>query len=140
MKLTVSLTLAALLMVALTADVAAQRGPSGAPQVNLGDSTQYPQGRTWSGPPRVDLNSPNAGSGYYFQPTPYPYQGSYTRQWRSRLQQFWGSRPYNQGVPQVERQYGFPNPGPGVVYGHPYSWPNYQCWGTRCPRTWPPFR
>ena len=139
MKLTVVLTLAALMVLAFALDASAQRQPSGAPQVDLGGPTGYPQGQQWSGPPRVDLGQPRSG-GNYFQPTPYPYQGSYSRRWRGQLGETWGNTPYNQGVPQNEYQYGFPPQGPDRIFVSPYRWPTYRCWGSRCRRNFPPFR
>jgi len=141
MRIAVVLTLAALMTVGVTFEAAAQRQPMAGPQVDLGaPSSRGMAGQNvpWSGPPRANLGQPRSGVGPYFQPTPGPYQGSYSRRWQQQLNEQWGGIPSDRGVPRIDRRYGFPPPQGDLIFVHPYRWPRIECFGTRCRRAFPP--
>jgi hypothetical protein len=111
MRFTVVLTFAALLTVGLAAEAAAQRMPSGAPQVDLGaPSNRGMLGRDipWSGPPKVKFDRGPRHGRTYFQPTRRPFQSSYTRRWQEKLDQHWGGIPADRNVRRPQRRFGFP--------------------------------
>ena len=143
MRLAGVVALATVMVVALAAEVGAQRIPSGAPQVDLGAPPHrgfVGQDVPWSGPPRVNLGQPRGGVGPYFQPTRRPFQGSEARRWQRRLERQWGGIPSNRGVPQIDRRYGFPGVPRERVFVGPRSYPIIECFGTRCSRNFPPVR
>lgn len=143
MRIVVVVALAALMSVAVAAEVAAQRIPSGAPRVDLGAPPNRGfVGRDipWSGPPRVNYGQPRGGVGPYFQPTPQPFQGSEARRWQQKLNEVWGGIPADRGVPQIDRRFGFPRTPRERIFIGPRPYPIIECFETRCTRTFPPIR
>jgi hypothetical protein len=143
MRIAVIVAIAALMTVALVAEVSAQRQPSGAPSIDLGaPSNRGTLGptRPFSGPPRVNITPQRGGPGPYFQPSERPFQGSEARRWQQRLNRYWGGIPSDRNVPDVERRFGFPREPQERIFVHPQRFPIIQCFGTRCQRVFPPIR
>ncbi len=143
MRIAVVLTFAALMTVGLATEAAAQRVPSGAPQVDIGAPSHrgtVGQDRPWSGPPKVKFDQPRARGRAYFEPTRRPFQSSHTRRWQQKLDQQWGGLSTDRRIPRVERRFGFPRNPSGTVFTHPQPWPIIEHFDTRAPRAWPPMR
>lgn len=141
-RLAIVVALAALLAIGLTIEAAAQRTPSGAPEIDLGaPSNRGLSGRDmpWSGPPKFD-RQPRQRGGMYFEPTPQPFQGSEARRWQRKLNEVWGGIPTDRRVPRYERRFGFPRTPRQHIFVEPQPWPIIECFGTRCTRTFPPVR
>ena len=142
MRISVVVAFAALLTIGVAIEAAAQRIPSGAPQVDLGaPNNRGLAGRDvpWSGPPNYNPQ-PGNGGGMYFEPTRRPFQGSEARRWQRKLNRVWGGVPYDRNVPRVERRYGFPTVPQERIFVAPQPWPIINCFGNRCQRTFPPIR
>lgn len=141
MRLTVVLTLVTLMVLAAAADAVAQRQPYGGPRVDLSDPDgRFRAQRQWSGPPSAKFDDPRDRDGFYFTPTPWPFQGSYTRGWQRKLERHWGGLPADGRFRRFDDRWGHRYPSRGPIYTHPHPWPTNPCWGTRCQRTWPPIR
>lgn len=145
MRIAVVLTLSALMTVAVGFEATAQRQPMAGPGVNLDPGAPSQRGiggqaTPWSGPPRVNFGQPRTGVGPYFQPSPQPFQGSFSRRWQNRLNEVWGGIPADRGVPQRSRRFGFPRAPGQQVFVHPQPFPIIECFGTRCQRVFPPIR
>jgi hypothetical protein len=145
MRIAVVLSLGALMTIAVAFEAAAQRQPMAGPNVNLDPGIPSQRGvagqdTPWSGPPRVNYGQPRSGVGPYFQPSPDPFQGSFSRRWQNRLNEMYRGIPADRGVPEVDRRFGFPAPQRDVIFVHPRRWPTIECFGTRCQRVFPPIR
>ncbi len=147
MRITVVIALAALLVVALAAEVTAQRMPSGPPSVDMGaPSNRGMAGQSvpWSGPPNANVpgarRQPQEPRGPYFRPSQRPFQGSAARRWQRRMNRFWGGVPADRNVPPPQRR-AVPQFAPrSQSFVAPQSFPIIECFGTRCRRVFPPTR
>ncbi|MBD3291812.1 MAG: hypothetical protein GF393_02745 [Armatimonadia bacterium] len=144
MRIAVVLTLVALLIVGVTFEAAAQRQPMAGPSVNLDPGIPSQRGIVgqnvpWSGPPRVNFGQPRSGVGPYFQPSPDPFQSSYSRRWQNRLNEIYGGIPADRNIaPPSQRGGTFGTPSP--IFVQPQPFPIIECFGTRCQRVFPPIR
>jgi hypothetical protein len=143
MRIAVVMTLATLMVVALAAEVTAQRLPMAGPNVDLGAPTNRGiagQSVPWSGPPRVNLGQPRQGVGAYFQPTDRPFQGTASRRWQQRLNEIYGGIPADRNVPPPSQRAVPPFNSRSRVFVGPQSFPIIECFGTRCQRVFPPIQ
>lgn len=143
MRIAVVVTLAALMVVGLAAEVTAQRLPMAGPNVDLGAPSNRGiagQNVPWSGPPNVNLGQPRQGVGPYFQPSDRPFQGMEARRWQQRLNEQWGGIPSDRNIPPAAQR-AVPSFTPrGQSFVAPQSFPIIECFGTRCRRTFPPIQ
>jgi hypothetical protein len=104
----------ALLIAGAVLQAEAQRQPSAAPQVDLGQPGQS----------AGNVQNP------YFRPTERPFQGSFSRRWQRELQETWGRTPARRGVPPGAGGPGFAPPAEGPIFVYPPS----HCYGRTCHR------
>lgn len=142
MRLMVVLTLAVLMVLAFALDVAAQRGSYDGRRYD--DDSRFDRDRFDRD--RYDRDRFGPGAKFddrpYFTPTPWPFQGSYTRGWQQKLERVWGNEPAYPRY-RYDDRYRYFNSPDDRWYRYQYNtypWPSYECWGSRCVRTMPPFR